>query len=460
MFTALKDNKLFLVLILAVITSVINQYLLVGVFLLSLIMLFSAGSKNLLKSFFLFALLTIVSDLGESIRSIIQISTLILFFILFFQDYGLNFSRYKKVPRVVILFLIYLFSVMLITTIFSRYPGAGFFLIGRTALFFLLTYILYSLIYNDRDAITLFKILLSSALVITLSVIVEFIQSGGQLFNFKAHLYTRSSGILSNVNTVGGLISNLIPLLLGMLFYKKITARNSVLITIGLIILYTGIFLVASRASYIAVFISTIIVITFFKRDFLKWLLIPGGIILLLFYFYEPISSLFELLTRVDEGLAGREIFWNLAINIIKQNPILGIGPGAYQYEAYNYFPVLLDSWHGQTISHILRLTGGSNASHSIFLVYFSDMGILGLTAALMLPVVFYKISIPVLGKFKNVDEFKYIFTVSVLAMGSGDIIRAFFEPALINYGYITADLPFWMFFAIICHFYRLIGTK
>ena len=185
------------------------------------------------------------------------------------------------------------------------------------------------------------------------------------------------------------------------------------------------------------------------------WLVYSSITFFFLSYFVKPLNNLMTLFLRLNEGLAGRDYFWDLSINIIKENPWFGMGPGAYKYEMYNYFPVLLDSWKGAVLTEVHAVTGGSNASHNFFLLFFSDMGILGLFSSILLFVLIYSIGIPLLKVFKNKNELNYIITLSVLAIGSGLFIRAFFENiGLITYGYITVDLPFWICFAIIIHFY------
>jgi O-antigen ligase len=96
-------------------------------------------------------------------------------------------------------------------------------------------------------------------------------------------------------------------------------------------------------------------------------------------------NDMVSLMLRFEEGVAGRNIFWNLSANIIRDNIWLGLGPGAYKYEMFNYMPVILDSWHGSVLMKIHSITDGSNASHNFFLFFFSDMGIFGLFSAVLL---------------------------------------------------------------------------
>ena len=81
---------------------------------------------------------------------------------------------------------------------------------------------------------------------------------------------------------------------------------------------------------------------------------------------------------------------------MLKDHWLFGIGPGSYGYEMYNYFPVMLNSWIGKVIIETNVMTGGNNNSHNFFLVFFTDMGVLGLLTALALPVVFFKILIEI----------------------------------------------------------------
>ena len=56
----------------------------------------------------------------------------------------------------------------------------------------------------------------------------------------------------------------------------------------------------------------------------------------------------------------------------------------------------------------------------------------------------------------KNLHSRKsYYLVVGIFSLGIGMLIRSFFESTgLLSHGWITRDLPFWICFAVIIHFY------
>jgi O-antigen ligase len=178
-------------------------------------------------------------------------------------------------------------------------------------------------------------------------------------------------------------------------------------------------------------------------------------IIIIVFALYEPLGSLSSLLFRLESGLANRDHLWTQSLNIIKDHPLFGIGPGAFKYEMFNYFPVMLNSWEGELFVELYNMTGGTNVSHNFFLFFFSEMGILGLITAFTLPLIFFRIGIKTLKKHNNLER-RYYFIVTLIVIGIAIFVRSFVENiGVLNYGRITADLPFWLVFSSLVYYYR-----
>jgi O-antigen ligase len=422
----------------------------------AILLLFLLTPNNIRIAFIVVVLLTITSNVGIILRTVVQITCIATLLFFFLKTYGLSFNLYKKIPLLISYYLILLFISMFISVMLSDYKIPGFELMGRTILFFIIAYFIYSQIQNDRDMIIIYGCIIVSGLVLTLSVLYEYVMAGSELINVISHSYTRSSGLMKNVNAIGGIVANIPPLLFAFLFYQKLGNKWKNVILALLLITITGELFTTSRASLISVVLSSLLIIFLLKRSLLKWALGLLISLYLIFLFYTPINDAVTLLLRVEQGLAGREVFWNLAINIIKHNFFFGIGPGAYKFEVYNYMPVLLDSWRGHTIADVMEMTGGTNASHNMYLLFFSDMGVLGLITSLFLPLVFLKLTIPLLKLYKGKDDLKYTISVAILAMGTGAFIRCLFmEMGIVNYGYITTDLPFWMAIGIVAYLYQ-----
>lgn len=172
--------------------------------------------------------------------------------------------------------------------------------------------------------------------------------------------------------------------------------------------------------------------------------------------FIEPLSEIAFFFFRVEEGLSAREQAWTLSLNIIRDHYLFGIGPGAYKFEMFNYFPYMLDDWWGRLFIYYHEVTEGANFSHNFFLMFFSDMGILGIITAITLPILYFIVGIKTIKKYEKESGEKYYIIVALFAAGVSIIARNFFNSiGILYYGGITTDLPFWLIFGSIIYFYR-----
>ncbi len=154
--------------------------------------------------------------------------------------------------------------------------------------------------------------------------------------------------------------------------------------------------------------------------------------------------------------MSQRQFFWDLAYNIIKDNPILGIGPGSYKYLEFNYMPVLLNSWAGHIIVDLSRVIDAANVSHNMYLKFTSDMGIPGLLSVLYFFVLFFHISVSTINKAIKGNKVLYLLILVISTVLGSMFIRCFFDDiGILNYGIIVTDLPFWLLFGILIFFYQ-----
>jgi hypothetical protein len=116
----------------------------------------------------------------------------------------------------------------------------------------------------------------------------------------------------------------------------------------------------------------------------------------------------------------------------------------------------MFDDWWGRLMIYFYNVSEGVNFSHNYFLVFFSDMGILGLMTAVSLIIIFFNISIKTIKKYKQADPQIYYLIIALFAAGTSIIFRNFFNSiGLLFYGGITTDLPFWLIFGSIIYFYQ-----
>jgi putative inorganic carbon (HCO3(-)) transporter len=216
-----------------------------------------------------------------------------------------------------------------------------------------------------------------------------------------------------------------------------------------------GLTLTMSRSAILGIVVSSLIIFFILRRKRVYQILFVMIVIAILFLVYPPLNELISLLFRIEEGFSARDYLWAMSINMIKDNPIFGIGPGAYNYELFNYYPFMLNNFYGQLFIYFSEVAGGVNLAHNMFLVFFVDMGILGFITSISLPVVYFRIGIKTIKKFKNQNG--YYLIIGLFAAGASIIFRNIFNSiGLLYVGGIQTDLPFWLIFSSLVYFYKL----
>lgn len=449
-----SNQNLFFVVLLGIAASFMLDFLLGLILGLLLIFLIIGYGRKFLISIILVSLLSFASDINVSIRMIIQIFSFTGLLYLFLDKYGLKSSSYPNIPSLVKSFLILFYISMIISIVFSNYPLEGMFLLLRVSVFFFISYIFYSFLNSYDDIDFIIKGLIIACVVISFGIYYQLITEGFNLFDFAHNSQIRIAGFNSNINASAGVFAAVLPVITSLFFYKKERIYKAAL---GLIILFivVALLLTNSRAATVSITISFFIILFQLRR---KLFFISISVILsliLVVYFIEPLAELFSLLMRLDAGFSFREMYWNLSTNIIKDNLIFGIGPGNYRYVMFDHYPVMMDSGVSWFMIELQEMLPINNNSHNFYLMFFSDMGILGFITSLSLPLVFFIISFRTIDQLSVSDGKIYYIILGIIAAGIGLFFRGMFEAiGLIFYGYITADLPFWILFGILIFTY------
>ena len=149
-----------------------------------------------------------------------------------------------------------------------------------------------------------------------------------------------------------------------------------------------------------------------------------------------------------------------MIFNIIKDNPILGVGPAATKYYLYPNLTYMIGSPQEQFLAfHYNEIEFGH--AHNFYLFFWSDLGLLGLFTSLLLPFTYFKLGYFTSKKFKYLNRKYYLLALGLIAGGIGLFIRAFFEWGnLISYGTLAADLPFWIAFIMLIFLYKKTSNK
>jgi O-antigen ligase len=402
------------------------------------------------------SLFILVGNLNRSLRTVVQLVDFTLLGILFLKHFGLNFRSYPKIPKSVIYFLLLYFSAMLISAVMSRYPFAGIEIYFRQTVFFIIVYVFYALIASESEIKLYFSAIFLVACILVTFSLIAFSQGGINLLEVLSPNRPRVSAIIENIEAATNFFVVSFPIIIISLLLKKNISERAVNYFL-LFYLSLGLIIAMSRSAIIGIIFSTAIIFYLLRRKRFYQLLFSVTFFVAIFLFYQPLNDFLTLFLRIESGMSARDYLWKMAMDMINDNTLFGIGPGAYQYEMLNYFPYMLDNWWGKIFIYYNEVTGGANLSHNFFLTFFTEMGILGILTAVALPMVYFRIGIKTITKFKNRDRYNYYLIIGLFAAGSSIILRNFFNGiGLLYVGGIHTDLPFWLIFGSLIYFYQV----
>ena len=223
-----------------------------------------------------------------------------------------------------------------------------------------------------------------------------------------------------------------------------------------LLLQVVALLLTNSRAAILGATVSSFFIIYMMKKKlFIKILVVLVFCTVSLFLLFPDLIEIIFVFFRGGRVLSNtRYLMWQIAYDIIKDNPIFGVGPGMFKFYIYKYIPVMLGSWDELQIRWLYEYAEFGHA-HNFILFLTSEVGILGLVSALTLPILFFFYSGKTLKIYKSNNDI-YNLIIGIIGLGIGIFVRSFFESTgLISYGWITRDLPFWIAFIIIIYLYQ-----
>jgi len=291
-------------------------------------------------------------------------------------------------------------SWLLISTAGSEYPLASVKYFLMKGWFFASFFFFAIPFFQDKKNIYRFfwAFITGLAIVAVYSLIK---QAGNGLFSKEAAA-SAPCPFFNDHTSYAAAIAFIIPFLTILLFIKKslliriITAFTLIFFIAALVLSYT-------RAAWLSLFFAVGIYILIHFRIRLRT--IVGVIVIVtatLFYFQDEITSAMERTKAVsstnlvehlqstinvssDPSNAERVLRWHAAIELFKERPIIGWGPGTYIF-VYGDFQIAND----RTVISTNRGSGGN--AHSEYLELLSESGILSLVLYLtILITVFYK---------------------------------------------------------------------
>lgn len=254
----------------------------------------------------------------------------------------------------------------------------------------------------------------------------------------------------------GAVLAMFFPIVLALLAQRNMNLLMRVLLTIGFIILTAGIVLSYTRAAWISIIGAAAILAVMLLRIQLRHLLlgasIAGGVLILGWDdivmsleqnkqessddLNEHVSSISNVSS--DASNLERLNRWNCAFELFKERPIMGWGPGTYQF-VYAPFQRAKD----RTIISTNQGDGGN--AHSEYLGPLCEQGMLGTFWVLAL---LYGITHLAFRLFYSLQERDLKLLIAGAYLG---LMTYFIHGVLNNYlDTDKASIPFWGFIAIL----------
>ncbi len=435
-----------------------NQFLILLIASLVFAFLCFLYKEKFIIPFTIVAFLILTSDFTEIYRNYINIFLIFLIIYLYIKNFGITLNIINEIPRdVKYVVTLALFS-MFISSLFSDEILYAFFITARQILFFLIVFMLVKFLRFKKMIFYFINALVISSIILGLVIFYEIFSKGLTLFSIQSQTVNQFSGLYSNPNAVGLLLTVSIPLWIGIVLIKS-REKNiyRYLHYIVLFFLIVVLILTDSRASIGAVFISILFILWKYNSKYLRNLFITVIILAMLILVIPIFNEYLNIYFRVGRILENtRYYIWDMTLQIIKHNFIFGTGPGLFDTKIYPNLTVMLGSFQEQSI-----WWARSGTAHNFFLFKFAENGILGFITAIYLFYTFFRTGIKTEKKINDKNSVYYLLTISISSIGAGLLGRAFLESTgVLTNGWITRDLPFWIAFIILMYIHQKVSNK
>ncbi len=265
------------------------------------------------------------------------------------------------------------------------------------------------------------------------------------------------SPFFNDHTSYGAMLAIVIPVIFGFVVAPDKDSQNIKIFTfIALFILLIAIYFSISRAAWLSIIAALGVYIMMKFRIKLSWVLVSLFIVVgVLFSFREQIIMKMEKNKQdssdnfvehvqsvsniaTDASNLERINRWNSALRLFMDRPIMGWGPGTYQF-VYAPYQSVAD----KTI--ISTNVGNKGTAHSEYLLILSEEGVLGLLSFLAILILIATTSLRLYNEATNMLARKYAL---LLFLG----LMTYFTHAFLN-NFLDIDkaaVPFWGFTAAI----------
>ena len=341
---------------------------------------------------------------------------------------------------------------MMLTTLTSELPIVSVkYLLSRLWFivpFYFVAALVFSKISNIKKFLWLYMIAL--LMVITYTLIMH------SRYGFEEEAgHWVMSPFFNDHTAYGAALAMFFPVIVGFMFYPGSTGKQRFLASVVFGIMVIGIILSYGRAAWISVVVALGVFVVIWLRIKFYWIAIFVTIFIGAFFlfqqqiidrleknkqdssanFVEHIQSIYNISS--DASNLERINRWQAAIRMFEDRPIVGWGPGTYQFMYAPY-------QRSKEKTIISTNLGDKGNAHSEYLGPLAEMGLPGMLLFLLLMIVVIYQGLKV---YKNGNrEVKFLSMMATLGL------ITYFAHGILN-NFLDTDklsVPFWGFIAII----------
>lgn len=391
---------------------------------------------------------------------LIMISLTVLFLIRILFD--LKIERQILKHPITIAILIYLFW-LLVTSISSELPLVSFkFLASKIWFIVACFFMVVQLIKKDTNRIVHYF----NAYLFSLAVVIVIVTIKSAQLGFMEHgMHWIQKPFYNDHTAYGAAIAFFIPITVSFFFLPQSTKWQKIYYVGMLAILMVGLYFSFCRAAWLSVIGSLGVFMAIRWRIKFSWLILGGTMIIGLFFFFandilyqmgknkqdssatftEHLQSMGNIST--DASNVERLNRWFSAFGMIEERPMVGWGPGTYQFE---YAPFQKNKY--KTI--ISTNFGNGGNCHSEYIGPTAETGFIGLITVLSMLVIVVYTGIRTHLRSKDPRN-------KILSLAATLALISYYIHGIMN-NFLDTDklsLPFWGAFAVILVI-NLIETK
>ncbi len=391
----------------------------------------------------------------ETMELSLPVEPMMILFTFFFLFRVLLSRGYDKAllshPVSIIIFVMMIW--MFISSCFSQVPLASFKYMAARLWFLIPFFFAAAQMFKDFDRIRQFYWCYAIGLMVV--VVISTVKTVGNFSDLQT-LHRVMCPFYNDHTAYGCVIALMLPATYYFLFSKSTRGFMRVLYLLMFALLATGLFFSYCRAAWLSVIAAVGMFVLIRMGVKLKWMACVAAVAIGLFFTFQGDllykmgknhqDSSYDLADQVksisnistDASNLERLNRWAAAFRLWNEHPVVGIGPGAYQFVYASY-------QRSYQLSTISTNAGDNGNAHSEYIGPLTEQGVVGVAIVVVLFVVVFATGVRVYrtAKDRMVANMSLAFTLSLLTY----YVHGFFN------NFLDTDklsVPFWAFTAVI----------